>query len=489
MVLVEGENGDGALVEQDKFDVPADGDTASATAASTAAEQVIAAILGTKEGAAEGGYQLTSTGVTWRDPAQAAALRDALASRKVENVMLVSAFLAAAALAQSVGNETNYAQTALLFIEPDTATLAVVNSFDGSIADVQRRPLPEDDDAAVAQLAELVSAAEELPEHPDAVFVVGSGIDIPLIKPALEAATTLPIAEAEEPDTALARGAALAAANTPLLASSTSAQAYAQVHGVGALSPYALDAGYFEDVSHNLPTGEAALAYSAVAGDDQTATQAGFVDPDERKPFALVGSVLAGTFVVGVAALVVSLAVSIRSTSSARPDPGQNVVAPFTPAAPATPPAAPAPIPQAPAPVPQAPNPEPAPIPQAPANVPQPPVAVPQAPAPVPQAPVQVPQAPAQVPGPAPAAPIPVPVPVPILPEILNPQIPGIPGGAGRGGGGGPGKAPGGKGPSIKVPGGGGKGPGGGGGRGGFGGGKGGKGGIGGFNIPGIPGI
>ena len=83
LVLVEGENGDGALVDEEKFDVAADPSAATANAA----EQVISAILGTRQGAAEGGYQLTSTGVTWRDPDQAAALRDALADRKIENVM------------------------------------------------------------------------------------------------------------------------------------------------------------------------------------------------------------------------------------------------------------------------------------------------------------------------------------------------------------------------------------------------------------------
>ncbi|MEK7046673.1 hypothetical protein OSI79_22445 [Mycobacterium ulcerans] len=82
LVLVEGENGDGALVDEDAFDVSGDGDAATIGAA----EQVISAILGTREGASEGGYQLTSTGVTWRDPAQAAALRDVLARREIENV-------------------------------------------------------------------------------------------------------------------------------------------------------------------------------------------------------------------------------------------------------------------------------------------------------------------------------------------------------------------------------------------------------------------
>ncbi|RUP02526.1 MAG: hypothetical protein EKK34_23685 [Mycobacterium sp.] len=464
MVLVEGENGDGALVDEDSIDVRAED-----APTFNAADQVISAILGTREGAAEGGYQLASTGVTWRDPAQAAELRDALASRKIENVMLVSAFLAAAALAHSVGNETNYAQTALLFIEPDTATLAVVNSADGSVADIQTQPLPADDDAAVARLTELVSRAETLATHPDAVFVVGSGVDVPLIKPALDAATTLPVTLPEEPETALAWGAALASANTPLLSASTAARAYAQDPGTGAYPPFALDPAYFD----NANAAEGALAYSAVGPEHDEPKAEG------RRPIGLLGSVLLSIFVVGVASLVVSLAVSIRGTSSTRPDPGQALVAP-TPAPQAP---APAPVPeQGPAPAPQAPAPVPE---QAPAPAPQAPAPVPEQ-APAPQVPVQVPQAPApapiQAPAPAPVpaapAPVPVPVPIPQLPQIFTPQFPLGPGGGG-GRGGDDDRGPGaGKGPGPKLPGGGGPGKGG----------KGG-GGRGGFNIPGIPGF
>ena len=98
---------------------------------------------------------------------------------------------------------------------------------------------------------------------PAAVFVVGSGIDVPLIKPVLEAATTLPVTAPEEPETALARGAALASANAPLFVSSTAAQAYAQDPGTGAIDPFAIAPGYF-DVPHS---GDGALAYSAVPDD------------------------------------------------------------------------------------------------------------------------------------------------------------------------------------------------------------------------------
>jgi putative ABC transport system ATP-binding protein len=231
MVLVEGENADGVTVNQDNFDLTTDGDAPTITAP----DQVISAILGTRENAADGGYQLKSTGVTWADPAEAAALREGLAARKIDNVMLVSAFLAAAALAQAVGNATNYARTALLFVEPDAATLAVVNTADGSVADVRRRPRPEDDDEAVAELVEMVKGAAEMEAHPEGVFVVGSGVDIAPIKPALEAGTSLPVSVPDEPEMALARGAALASANAPIFASSIAALA----HAVGKATNYA----------------------------------------------------------------------------------------------------------------------------------------------------------------------------------------------------------------------------------------------------------
>ena len=370
IVLVEGENGDGATVDEENFAVTNGEDPATFSAP----DQVVAAILGTREGATEAGYQLLATGVTWSDEREAAALRDALAARKVENVMLVSAFLAAAALAQSMGSATGYTRAALLYVEPDSATLAVVDTADGSISDVRREQLPDDDDQAVAKLLGLVSAAEALEEQPEAVLVVGSGVDIPLIKPALEGATSLPLSVPDQPDMALARGAALASANAPLFASSTDALAYAQDPGTGSVSQHAVAPGYLavaEAVAGAEP-GADGLAYSALADDSAAVyTQVGpdgYVDeepdfttgtyPDfgllehehvSRTPFLAAMSVLV-IFVVGVMALVISLAFSIRPSASSRPSLSHNVVAPARPA--------PAPLPRA-----QVPAPAPAPHP------------------------------------------------------------------------------------------------------------------------------
>jgi uncharacterized membrane protein YgcG len=313
-----------------------------------------------------------------------------------------------------MGSATGYARAALLYVEPDTATLAVVDTTDGSITDVQREQLPDDDDQAVATLVSMVSAAEGLDEQPDGLLVVGSGVDIPLIKPALEEATSLPLTVPEQPATALARGAALASANAPLFASSTAALAYALDPGTGSVSQHAHAPGYLA-VAEAVPSGEPgadALAYSAVA--DDSAAVYTELDPDayaaddehqdfttgmypdfgqleerehvSRTPFLAAMSVLI-IFVAGVMALVISLAFSIRPSASSRPSLSHNVVAP----------ARLAPLPAPPAPVPAA-----APV---------------QAPAPVHAA---VP-APIRIPGPAPApAPAP-PIIAPILPGLLPP--------------------------------------------------------------------
>jgi putative ABC transport system ATP-binding protein len=99
----------------------------------------------------------------------------------------------------------------------------VVKTASGAVADVRQRFLPEDDDDAVAALVGMVRGADEMEPRPEGLFVVGSGVDIPLIKPALEAATSLPVSAHlpvradEEPQKAQARGAAPVRANAPRL--------------------------------------------------------------------------------------------------------------------------------------------------------------------------------------------------------------------------------------------------------------------------------
>ena len=400
MVLVEGENADGVTVDEDRFRV----DDGNHPATLSAPDQVIAAILGTREGASQGGHHLTSTGVTWTDPRDAAALATALAARKVENVMLVSAFLSAAALAQTVGHAIGYEYIAMLFIEPDTATLALVDSFDGSITDVDRHPLRRAN--LVPELVAMIAGFDAPDTYAEGLFIVGCDVDIAPIKPALEAASYLPVCAPEEPDMALARGAALASANAPLFASSTAALAYAQDPGTGEVDPYAVSPGYLQVPVHRAGAKlrEEDLAYSAAPDQDADAetgavpVAAAATDDDfdmgqRRRPLMLAGSALAVVVVSAALALEIALALGIRPAVALRPTPGQALIAP----AQAAPLAPTAPLISAPH-----------------------PLAVHAPPLPL-HLPALAPRAP--VPVPIPAAPVPVPVPVPIHAGIPAPRV------------------------------------------------------------------
>jgi hypothetical protein len=405
MVLIEGENADGVTVDEDNFDLG----LGNRQSTLSGPDQLIAAILGTRQGATEAGYQLTSIGVTWTDHRDAAALATALAARKIDNVMLVSAFLAAAALAQTVGNAMDYEYIAMLFVEPSTATLALIDSADGSVTDVQRLPLRRPD--RIAELASMIAGLDAPETDLQGLFVVGCGVDIVPIKRALEAVSRLPVSAPEEPDMALARGAALASANAPLFASSTAALAYAQDPGTGEIDPYAVSPGHLEVPIRRpgVEFGESDLAYSAAPDEEadaptgvaEIATEHDFEASQRRRPLLLVGSALAVVFVSAALALEIALALGIRPAVALRPVPGEALIAPVTQAP--SPPAAqllPGSRPQA--------------I-HLPARIAAPPA--PHMPAPAliaPPAPVHVP---------VPVAPVPVPVPVPMHAGIPAPSF------------------------------------------------------------------
>jgi hypothetical protein len=419
MVLVEGDKADGPIVDHDVFDITANDGSATS---SSSAEQVVEAVLGTKESAAAGGHHLKSIGVAWSDHAEASTLRDALAARGIDDVMLVPDGHAAAALAQAAGRAVGYATTALLFIDRDTATLSVVQSNDGSVVKVLSRSLHSDD--AMAVLTEMTAAVDAQDSAPQGMFVVGSGVDVTSVKAHLESLVSLPVSAPDEPEIALARGAALASANAPAFEATTVGLAYSQdPDGTTAGAVYAGLAGAATQLAPVSGADELVDDYAAPTDMEPIPAEEG------RKPFLLVGSALTSIFVVGVVALVISLAVSIRPTVDQRPSPGPNAIVPSTEA----PAPAPAPVQEAQQPV--------APPPPAETIKPPVPVAVQEAPpprqvfveqAPAPQAPAPAPAAPpppppeAPPPAPIPVAPAPVPyIPAPVYnPPEYNPYLP-----------------------------------------------------------------
>lgn len=418
MVLVEGAAGDGVTL-----------DTNAADADSDAAEQVVAAILGTREGAAEGAHQLAAVGVAWTDHADGARLRDALRSGGVDDVVMVSELHAASALAQAVGRRTGCARTALLLVERDDATLAVVRTADGAVVAVQSRALCAED--AVDDLGAMVAAVEHTAEPPEAVFLMGAGRDVGDLAERIAEHTNLPVHGPDDADLALARGAALAAASTPRFEAAT-----VQV-SAGAPEPFAETAAgetQLAAAGYMAPLGYSALPDDGVdvVGDvDQAARDEAPPGPAE-KPFLLVGSTLAAVFVVGVTALVLSLVVRISPAVEQRSDPAE-MLAPGSATA-AQEPARTEPSPavetiRAPRPVVQeAPRTVFVPAPAAPAAAPEAgPVVLPapEVPPAAPPAPELPPAAPPAAPPPAVAVPAPA---APALPPIVvAPVIPFLP--------------------------------------------------------------
>ena len=426
MVLVNGVKADGLTLESEVFDTTAEGGAPP----SNASELVSAAILGTQQSALASDHHVIVTGVTWSDPNEALVLRESLTAQGVEDVTLVPELRAAAALAQAVGQAVGYDTTALLFITKETATLCAVETAGGSMVKVLGRRLDSAD--AMPVLTDIVATLEARESQPQGLFVVGSGVDVGAVKSHLEKRVTLPVIVPEDQEMALARGAALTAANAPHVEASTSAMAYS-------LDPDGETAVTAASVSGDADTQQAPVAR---AHTDETSSGPKTNDAWEgRESSTPVGSLVAAIFVISVVALVMSIAVSAQPTADRSASLGLNANLPST-AAPAPPPVQEAqpisPAPAAPQPPPET-IPKPVPVVQeAPQLAPQQaaprtvltqdaalrpqalaPAAPPPAPAAPPPAPTDVPAAPPPV-LPPPAAPPPAAPPPEILPQILQ---------------------------------------------------------------------
>lgn len=151
-----------------------------------------------------------------------------------------------------------------------------------------------------------------------------------MIKLQLQQATSLAVIVPEEPDTALARGAALASVGASPSALATDAFAFARVSGAG------------EDEAMTLPR----VAYSVSPDEEMDAPTTVLETGEEaelgetlrqRRPVLLVGSVGAVALISAVVALEVSLALGIRPAAvGLHHVPGQNrlMQAPLMPLAP-----------------------------------------------------------------------------------------------------------------------------------------------------------
>ena len=205
LVLVEGQDADGATMDRDAFEVGSRG----RSSALQTSEQAAAAVLRSEAIAATRGHRLHSIGVTWSDDAdtEASLLLKSLTDSGFDNVVPVRLPEATEALARGIAEVIGYGTTAVCVLEPETVIALIVHLRDGAVqTSVNHRIVTEEH--LIRWLSTVFTRADWQPE---ALVMVGSGGDDELM-PILEDALSVPVFAPAEAQLALARGAALASA-------------------------------------------------------------------------------------------------------------------------------------------------------------------------------------------------------------------------------------------------------------------------------------
>ncbi|HKV18169.1 MAG TPA: hypothetical protein VJR50_03985 [Mycobacterium sp.] len=209
LVLVEGQEADGATMDKDEFAVH---DRGLASAVNTS-EKAAAAVMRTEAIAAARGHRLHSIGVTWSEDAdtEASLLLESLSESGFHNVVAVRLPEATEALARGIADVIGYDMTAVCVIEPDSVIALVVDASDGAVQSAVNHAVTTDEDLA-RWLSSIFTQAEWRPE---ALVLVGSGSDLEAITPHLEEVLAVPVFVPAEAQLALARGAAIASTLGP----------------------------------------------------------------------------------------------------------------------------------------------------------------------------------------------------------------------------------------------------------------------------------
>ena len=209
LVLVEGQDADGATMDRDKFAVH---DRGLVSAINTS-EKAAAAVLRTEAIATARGHRLHSIGVTWSEDAntEASLLLESLSESGFDNVVAVRLPEATEALARGIASVIGHEITAVCVIEPDAVVVLVVDTADGAVQTAVNHAVTTDVDLARWLSAIFVQADW----RPEALVLVGSCSGLDAITPHLEDVLAVPVFVPAEAQLALARGAAIASAHGP----------------------------------------------------------------------------------------------------------------------------------------------------------------------------------------------------------------------------------------------------------------------------------
>jgi hypothetical protein len=279
-------------------------------------DTVVSALASTDRMLTESEHRLVGTSVCSADPATAAGVRDALVDADLTNVTVVSRSDAVTEVTRSlVGGQT----TATLTSDADTAALTIVDAAADTTSLIAVEPVSGRDRGAAYRT--LLERFSEEPGGATSVIVLGAPVDDALTAD-LQAVSPVPLQFVDEPEYAIARGAALAGVRRPANPVAGQAPIAPMDWDATVLSPEAQQLAYSQvDDAEDYRLAGAAVPMqtpmrplSAVDPQDYEVEETAddVAAPADRPRALLLGSTVAAVVVVGFAALAVTVALNIR---------------------------------------------------------------------------------------------------------------------------------------------------------------------------------
>jgi hypothetical protein len=207
-VLVEGRDAGGTILDHDYFAVP----PAAGVQAVYTSERASAAVLDAQGVAAGHDQRLHVVGVTWSDEsaAEAALLLESLTDAGFDNVVPIRLHDACDMLARAIAPVVGYDKAAVCVLDGESTIVVMVDTDD------------EEPQTAVKQLSGgpghlihwLTALFDRSSWLPGGIVVVGADDDLAALSHRLEEAVPVPVITQTGAGLALARGAALASAQS-----------------------------------------------------------------------------------------------------------------------------------------------------------------------------------------------------------------------------------------------------------------------------------
>jgi hypothetical protein len=207
-VLVEGRDADGTTLDHDDFDVP----PANGVQAVHTSEQASAAVLEAQAAAAGYEQRLHVVGVAWSDEAaaEAALLLESLTDAGFDNIVPIRLHDACEMLARAIAPVVGYDQAAVCVLDGESTIVVMVDN-DGDEPQTAIKQLSGGPDHLVHWLTALFDRSSW---RPSGIVIVGAEHELGSLSARLEAAVPVPVITQPGAELALARGAALASAQS-----------------------------------------------------------------------------------------------------------------------------------------------------------------------------------------------------------------------------------------------------------------------------------